>query len=68
MILNGEKAWKCDICGKVFHGGYSNDPYPILSDIDAECCDECNINIVIPARIKAFKESEEAKHEFELRG
>ena len=40
---------KCCICGKEFIG-YGNDPWPVVDE--GECCDTCNINIVLPARIE----------------
>ena len=42
--------FKCCICGKV-HTGYGNDPWPIVRDDKARCCDDCNNNRVIPERI-----------------
>lgn len=38
---------KCCICGKEIKG-YGNSPFPIAGN---KCCDECNTNIVLPARI-----------------
>lgn len=40
---------KCCICGKEIVG-YGNNPWPINDDENARCCDECNINTVLPAR------------------
>ena len=39
---------KCLICGKKFTG-WGNNPWPV--EESGECCDECNINKVVPARI-----------------
>lgn len=48
---------KCCICGKEIEG-YGNNPYPIKQD--GLCCDSCNINIVIPARInEIYRKKEE---------
>jgi hypothetical protein len=44
---------KCCICGKIFIG-YGNNPWPVVRDEDARCCDECNWTKVIPARLKAM--------------
>ena len=41
---------KCCICGRPFTG-YGNNPYPIVSEEGARCCDECNVKAVIPARL-----------------
>ena len=40
----------CCICGKEFVG-WGNNPYPVVTDDDARCCDECNAKYVIPARL-----------------
>lgn len=42
----------CCICGKEFYG-WGNNPMPI--EKDGVCCDECNMNKVIPARMKAIE-------------
>lgn len=39
---------KCSICGKYFEG-YGNNARPINDGI---CCDTCNLQIVVPTRIK----------------
>lgn len=39
----------CCICGEEFEG-WGNNPYPLVKDEDARCCDECN-NLVILARL-----------------
>ena len=41
----------CSICGKAFVG-YGNCASPVA---DAPCCDSCNANVVIPARLAALK-------------
>lgn len=43
----------CCICGKKFYG-WGNNPYPIVKDKDARCCDECDNTVVIPTRISEF--------------
>ena len=44
------KCRKCCICGKVFEGeGNNAEPYK-----KGKCCDECNANVVIPARMNLF--------------
>lgn len=39
----------CCICGKQIEG-LGNNPYPVKKN--GECCDECNLTQVIPARLK----------------
>ena len=41
---------KCCICGNKFDG-FGNNPWPIVNDDEAECCNECSETKVIPARI-----------------
>lgn len=45
----------CCVCGCEFEG-YGNNPYPLVNDEEARCCDECNDAVVIPARIEALNE------------
>ena len=42
---------KCSICGKEINK-YGNDAYPVSF---GKCCDECNLKLVVPARIKLSK-------------
>ena len=41
---------KCCLCGEEFEG-YGNDPAPLKDS--GECCDRCNAEKVIPARLEA---------------
>lgn len=43
------KKIKCCICGKEIKG-YGNNPRPVKKE--GLCCDECNLEVVIPARIE----------------
>ncbi|MBU01716.1 MAG: hypothetical protein CME55_00325 [Halieaceae bacterium] len=43
------KDWhKCAICGIRFHG-MGHNPTPVTL---GRCCDECNLNVVLPYRIQ----------------
>jgi len=44
---------RCCICGDEIDG-WGNNPYPVVEDDgwDNVCCDKCNEEKVIPARIK----------------
>jgi len=53
-IKDAEKQ-KCCICGKEFEG-YGNNPWPVKED--GECCDDCNYEKVIPARINQLSKKE----------
>ena len=39
----------CIICGKEFEG-WGNNPDPVATE--GRCCDKCNDNVVLPARLK----------------
>ena len=43
---------RCIICGTPV-GNYGNNPYPLcdINDTEHKCCDLCNIQFVIPARL-----------------
>ena len=47
----------CVICGKEYNG-YGNNAQPVK---DGKCCDKCNQEVVIPARIKKMGLKEEAE-------
>lgn len=40
----------CCICGRKFTG-WGNDPWPVVKDEDARCCDDCNDSKVLEARL-----------------
>lgn len=40
----------CCICGKKFTG-WGNNPWPVVEDEDARCCDACNDEKVLSARL-----------------
>ena len=46
------KTFICCLCGQEF-AGYGNNPYPLCDrdDYESRCCDECDRNKVIPARM-----------------
>lgn len=48
-----QKSWKCCICGKMIKG-YGNNPWPIVKDENAKCCDKCNDTKVIEARLSNY--------------
>ena len=52
---------KCCICGKEFEG-WGNDPCPVVMDEDAKCCDKCDMEVVLPARIRKMR-AERPKNE-----
>lgn len=58
---------RCCICGKEFEG-YGNNPWPFCDDEDARCCDDCNRDTIIPARLAIMlhneKKAKEALNEY----
>lgn len=46
---------KCCICGYEFYG-FGNNPWPVVNDEYARCCDNCNARVVIPARLAKMME------------
>ena len=51
-----EYDFTCCICGKGSNG-YGNNPETVGAlkySLDAQCCDECNDTVVIPARLGAM--------------
>ena len=55
----GDNSWKCCLCDEEFIGGYGNNPDPVVMKYDARCCNACNTNVVIPARLKEAMECNE---------
>jgi len=51
----------CCICGKKFVG-WGNNPYPVVKDPEARCCDDCNTIHVITARLnQMYMEKDDGK-------
>lgn len=48
-----KKWFNCSICGKRTYG-YGNNPIPIRESVNQRCCDECNKEYVITARILEY--------------
>lgn len=46
-------TFECCLCHQKFKG-YGNNPYPLVTDKGARCCDKCNYEKVIPARIALY--------------
>ena len=50
----------CCFCGVALEDFKDqNSPFPANEDPDAVCCDKCNMEIVVPARIEKIKENAE---------
>lgn len=48
QMMRDSKKNECVICGKEF-AGYGNNPWPVAKE--GKCCDECNFDVVLPARL-----------------
>ena len=46
---------KCCFCNKSILIRYANDPYPANKANDTYCCDDCNMQIVVPARLELIR-------------
>lgn len=55
------KIESCCLCGKLFTG-YGNNPWPLASN-GCRCCDECNLNKVVPARIRLMNQKDKETKE-----
>ena len=54
------KHFICCICGREF-AGFGNNPYPVDNAPDHRCCDDCNSEYVIPARLDLMYNKKEDK-------
>ena len=50
---NNNETYTCSLC-KTECNGYGNNPFPLCEEKDYEsrCCDDCNMEKVIPARMR----------------
>ena len=48
--MANNEIWRCCICGNYFKG-WGNNPWPVSTKEDDQCCDDCNSTRVVPARI-----------------
>lgn len=54
----------CCFCGKECENEWGNNPWPVNKDEEARCCNECNMSVVVPARLaQAVKKDEEKEGE-----
>lgn len=56
----GYQEYVCCICGKKFTG-FGNNPWPVVKDETARCCDECNSTKVLAARLAQMFSRQEDK-------
>ena len=62
MLVCGGLIVKCCICGKEIVG-FGNNPYPLRDAYDdtSRCCDECNWDAVLPARLLNLKRNKKVE-------
>ena len=48
--MTNNQEYVCCICGNKFTG-FGNNPWPVVKDENARCCDECNSTKVLAARL-----------------
>jgi len=56
--MNDTTKNTCCICGKQIEG-YGNNAYPYGCEGNDRCCDSCNIEKVIPERLRLSRTSKE---------
>ncbi len=56
---------KCCICKKECENQWGNNPWPISTKKDDRCCNQCNVDYVIPARIILSNENKKGEKENE---
>ena len=54
---------KCAICENEINNEFGNNPWPVRTDENARCCDECNTSFVIPYRIMLMRLNKKRKDE-----
>lgn len=56
-----KKIRRCCLCGEKFRPGeWGNNPEPVKPYSLGTCCGECNMNKVVPARLAALSNHQEA--------
>ena len=53
MAMKEPESFTCCLCGNKIFGEWPNNPQPLVEK--GECCDECNLKKVIPARLARVK-------------
>ena len=49
------EGYTCCICGRHFTD-WGNDPWPVNMDDNAKCCDECDMTVVLQARLEQMSD------------
>jgi len=53
-MADAKVTYKCAFCDEE-HEGFGNDPWPVDMHLEHRVCDNCNSEIVIPARLEMLK-------------
>lgn len=56
--------YKCCVCKQMFVG-MGNNPYPLYRTVGDRCCDSCNYNHVLPARLQRLAQKSDKEEEEE---
>ena len=52
-----KESFICCICHKEITDEYGCDPWPISTKEGEQCCEECNLNVVVPKRLEQMLKS-----------
>ncbi len=52
---------KCCICGQEILDAFGNDPWPVKDE--GKCCDNCNLTVVLKARLDIINTSKKENKE-----
>ena len=55
--MKADEVWRCCLCGEYFTG-WGNNPWPLVNTAFDRCCDACNAEKVIPARLERMNRKE----------
>lgn len=58
--MENRQEFTCCMCGKEFIG-WGNNPWPVVLDAKARCCNDCNAKFVVSARLDLMLIKEEVK-------
>ncbi len=52
--MTRKKRKKCAICALSLNGSGGNNAYPVLKKESQRVCDQCNIDVIAPARLSLY--------------
>ena len=54
---------RCAICGKEMNNEFGNNSWPVRTNEEERCCDECNMSFVLPYRYMLMNLNQKRKDE-----